>query len=411
MATSLCRVAVLGVLGTACSGQDSPSGPGGASTSRAFGIWQPGSFDTCTKEQHDAYSVTGPDGKVYPAWHPSTGPGGCSFGHEHGRDPGGSDLYSGVGSPPFGYANEVLAAADPANPRDEDHVGHKIEWENDLVLRLGGDGAGSATAVCDVLYKIHQGTHSKDAFTNNLHEVAYHLRCDEGSEVHVTMLLAIGRPGQFTRACTESEDIPAGAPTPANSPVGFGIRYIQDRTCVERHMLVPSGQTSNYVSALDERWNTWNYVERSPGQPLLFFNPHFHVELPSRFYDPSLAPAVGRSIDVCYETTVAGERASGGACDASTAAGASTGVTFDDPRSAFNGSAHSIQLNLTRLTNAGGPAVWYTDPLGRRASPARFANSITQRIAPVTQEIGIDFDGPYIGDGRTYDGPGVRSPN
>jgi hypothetical protein len=59
----------------------------------------------------------------------------------------------------------------------------------------------------------------------------------------------------------------------------------------------------------------------------------------------------------------------------------------------------------------GGPAVWYTDPLGRRASPARFANSITQRIAPVTQEIGIDFDGPYIGDGRTYDGPGVRSPN
>lgn len=411
MPSPLRRAALLGLLGTACSGQDGPSAPGGAATGRSFGIWQPGSYDTCTKEQHDAYVVAGPDGKAYPTWHPPTGPGGCSFGHEHGRDPRGSDLFGSVGSPPFGYANEVLAAADPAHPRDEDHVGHKVEWENDVTLRLGGDAAGGATTVCDVLYKIHQGTHSKDAFTNNLHEVVYHLRCDEGSEAHVTMLLAIGLPGRFTRACTESDDIAAGAPTPANSPPGFGARYIPDRTCVERHMLVPPDRQSNYVSALHERWNTWNYVERSPTAPVLFFNPHFHVELPSRFHDPALAPAVGRPIDVCYETTAGGMRASGGACSASTEGGTLAGVTYDDPRSRFNGAAHSIQLNITRFTNAGGPPVWYTDALGRRASAERFANSIAQRISPVNQEIGMDFDSPYIGAERDYAGPGVRSPN
>ena len=50
----------------------------------------------------------------------------------------------------------------------------------------------------------------------------------------------------------------------------------------------------------------------------MFFNPHFHVELPSRFYDPALTPAVGRPIDVCYETAAGDERASGGVCAAST---------------------------------------------------------------------------------------------
>ena len=89
----------------ACSG-DQFVDPGSAPASRAFGLWNPGPFDSCTKEQHDAYAVLGPDGKVYPTWHPPTGPGGCSFGHEHGRDPSGSDLYDDTGDLPFGVANE-----------------------------------------------------------------------------------------------------------------------------------------------------------------------------------------------------------------------------------------------------------------------------------------------------------------
>ena len=85
----------------ACASQDDLIDPGDAVPSRAFGNWHPGAHDTCTQEQHDAYSVIGPDGKAYPTWHPPTGPGGCSFGHEHGRDPSGSDLYADLDGLPL----------------------------------------------------------------------------------------------------------------------------------------------------------------------------------------------------------------------------------------------------------------------------------------------------------------------
>jgi hypothetical protein len=129
-----------------------PSG-GSSVDAASFGIWNPSSRDTCTKAQHDSYSVIGPDGKRYPTWHPPTGPGGCSFGHEHGRDPKGSSLWSqiqqhfyydangnGVMDPqeaavtgiPFGYGNEQMDVYSAARGlhvmRHEDHVGHKVDW-------------------------------------------------------------------------------------------------------------------------------------------------------------------------------------------------------------------------------------------------------------------------------------------
>ena len=79
----------------------------------AWGIWVPGPGDNCTQAIHDQYSTVGPDGKLYPTWHPPTDPAtGCSFGHEHGRDPRGSALYGVVGDIPFGYANEQLETWD-----------------------------------------------------------------------------------------------------------------------------------------------------------------------------------------------------------------------------------------------------------------------------------------------------------
>src|SRR2546429_279704 len=167
-----------------------------------YGIWRPGRRDDCTADIHNRYSVVGPDRKLYPTWHPPVDPvTGCSFGHDHGRDPRGSALYAEVGPIPFGYANEQLDVYDPANPRHEDHFGHKIEWENDVPMRFRSAAAGSLFEIrCDVLAKLHQGTHSKDAFTNNLHELAYHLRCSDGTQLHITLLAAIGDPGQFDRS-------------------------------------------------------------------------------------------------------------------------------------------------------------------------------------------------------------------
>lgn len=412
MLRTISGLAVLGLLGAvACSDQDRLVDPADAVASRAYGIWQPGTYDTCDGEQHDAFAAIGPDGKAYPTWHPPTGPGGCSFGHEHGRDPSGSDLFADIGALPFGVANEMLATSDPANPRDEDHVGHKVEWENDVPLALSGDGRSASTTVCDVLLKLHQGTHSADAFTNNLHELVYHLRCEDGSEMHVTLLVAIGKPGEFERSCETGRRVSAGPPRPANSPAGFGTRRIPDRVCIERHMLVPPGEPSDYQAALHESWQLYSSIDRSDGHSLAFFNPYFQVRLPSRFHDPSVGSRLGRPIDACHEGSTSGERAGGGPCDSSTDSGSGSPIPYDDPRSLFNGAERTVSINSVRISNAGGAEVWYTDAVGRRGSTTPFPGALRQVVASVNRYIGVDIGGPSIGAERHYGGPGVRAPN
>ncbi len=378
----------------------------------SFGIWTPGPRDDCSAAQHDAYSVVGPDHKRYPTWHPPIDPvTGCSFGHDHGRDPRGSALYREVGPIPFGYANEQLDVYDPLTTRHEDHFGHKIEWQNDVPMHFGSDAADAIFAVrCDVLTKLHQGTHSKDAFTNNLHELAYHIRCSDGTELHITMLAAIGEPGQFVRSC-DGATVAVGPATPPNSPSGGGERIIPDRTCVDRDILVPAGQFSNF-GTLHESWQTSNAIRRDDGHTLAFFNPYFQVSRPSRFYDPALAGLVGRPVDVCYEVTPTGERARGNDCDVSTGGGTIAGVTFDDPRSAFNGVTRAVDVNSNFIANAAGPEVWYTDPFGKHGRTQPFPGSIRQSIARIDNERGgLDLAGPTIGRNRDYGGPRVHAPN
>ena len=65
------------VVAAAASARDdvaSPTPPVATGPAKAFGLWTPGPNDTCTKDQHDAYSVVGPDGKLYPTWHPPVDP-------------------------------------------------------------------------------------------------------------------------------------------------------------------------------------------------------------------------------------------------------------------------------------------------------------------------------------------------
>jgi hypothetical protein len=405
--TAVLALALLTSIG--CSSERSLD-PVAGEPSRAFGIWSPGPDDTCTKEQHDAHATVGPDGKSYPTWHSATGPGGCTFGHEHGRDPSGSNLYDDADGLPFGFANEMRAIADPANPRDEDHVGHKVEWENDVpLLAVNGSSAG-ATVRCSVLTKLHQGTHSKDAFTNNLHELVYHVRCEDRTEMHVTMLAAIGRPGHFRRSCDRGVFVVAeGTPVPANSPIGEGSRTIPDRVCIDEHLLVPEGRQSNYDGALHEIWETWNTIFRADGSELAFFDPYFHVYLPSRFHDPGATGILGRPMDACYELTV-GERARGGYCDLATAGGTAAGIAFDSPRSPFNGVSRALTVNANRVSNAAGPEVWYTDALGQGARQTEFEGSIRQRFSVGASTVGFSI-GPTVGGGRDYTGAGVRPPN
>jgi hypothetical protein len=379
-------------------------------SSVAFGRWTPGPNDTCTQAQHDAFQTIGPDGKLYPTWHPPDDPAtGCTFGHDHGRDPSGSALFAAVGPIPFGYANEQLDTWDPASPRHEDHVGHKVEWEDNFEATPGGAAGELLATRCSMLTKLHQGTHSRDAFTNNLHELVYHIACTDGTEIHMTMMTAIGKAGEFVASCDRDRHVFVGTPNPANSPDGGGKRIIPDRQCVEEEILVPDGERSSFGS-LRESWEVSARIRQDGGGTLASINPYYQVFFPSRFHDPALADVTGRPIAVCYETEPNGDTADDGACEESTNSGSLAGLTFDDPRSAFNGVQRAVDINSNNVRNAEGPAVWYSDPFGDHAQTEAFPGSIRQYIARMDNG-GVDPGGKTFGRDREYGSSGTHAPN
>lgn len=412
-----CVVAALplfALLLTACDqSSDLFSAPDEAiGTSVAYGVWEPSPHDTCSKQIHDSYSVIGPDGKLYPTWHPPTDPSGCTFGHEHGRDPRGSDLYGEVGPIPFALANEALDQYDPLGRRHEDHVGHKVEWENNIRLNVGGGAASLLEVECDVMTKLHQGTHSRDAFTNNLHEVVYHIRCSDGAGFSATFLAAIGKAGELVASCDRGRRIDVGTPTPANSPSGGGKRAIPDRQCIEQHILRSGDQNSNFNSGLRESWEISGRIRTNEGRTIASFNPYYQVLFPSRFFDPAMPGLVGRPIDVCYEVTAEGRRANGSMCEQSTGDGQILGVEYDNPQSRFNGVERFVDINANRVSNLDGPEIWYSDPFGMNASTEPFPGSIKQWVARADNSA-FDTHGPVIGKSRskTYGDASVHAPN
>lgn len=384
--------------------------PANGVPSVAFLAWTPGPGDTCTIEIHNRYNTIGPDGKIYPTWHPPVDPAtGCTFGHEHGRDPHGSHLYASVGDIPLGYANEQLDTWDPNGKRHEDHYGHKIEWENDVTMHIEGIADEVLNLKCDIMTKLHQGTHSKDAFTNNLHELVYHIKCTDGTEMHVTTMNPIGQPGGFTRTC-DGARIDVGTPNPSNSPSGGGQRVIPDRVCVDRFVLVPQGQNTSFNNGIHESWQTNTSIRMEDGKTIASFDPYYQVNMPSRFHDPGMADITGRMINVCYEVESNGDRARSTACNSATANGTITGMVQTDPRSPFNGVSRFVDINGNRVDNANGPLVVYTDPFGKHGKTSPFPGSIKQIISR-TNNSAVPFHGPRIGDSRNYGGVGVHAPN
>ncbi len=390
------------IFATGCY-EGAPVGPDDApaGVSRAFSAWAPGASDTCAPEIHDKFAVVGVDGKLYPTWHPPVDPEtGCSFGHEHGRNPRGSDLYPDVGDIPFGYVNEVADLFAP-------HVGHKIEWENDVRMSAGFGDVGDALFEirCDVLVELHQGSAGAGSFIQPMHELVYHARCDGGTELHVSVMSAIGHAGEFVSNCDSDLHIEVAPGLPAGAPDGGGKRRIPTRDCIERHVFVPEGGRSNFSAALRESWQMSQSIRTVSGHRLASIGPYFNVFNPSRYYDPSSPDLVGRPIDLCYEVLENGHRARGSMCE-----GVVDGLTFDDPRSPFDGAHRDVDINSIRITNADGPEVWYTDVFGHNARREPFPKSIRQIIARVDNEA-VTPSGPSIGRDRHYGVGGVHAPN
>jgi hypothetical protein len=102
---------------------------------------------------HDAYKTTGPDGKLYPTWHPITETTyECTFGHEHGSDPREFIGYSACGMPPFGYVDKKVRM-------DFGHVDYKV-----YVVNANTRGKG-------MLRSFHMGTSLPMRSTMRWHEL------------------------------------------------------------------------------------------------------------------------------------------------------------------------------------------------------------------------------------------------
>lgn len=398
-----------------------------AQPSYAAANWTPTSFDTCPVSVHERYSVIGPDGKRYPTWHPptTTDPATgrtCTFGHEHGRDPQRSDIYRWVAEHlanpaapayagiPFGLATESLDVYAGANPgtriRHEDHVGYKADYENDVRL-LAADG-GSVGVTCDYLVSVHQGSHSPDAISNNVHELLYAVRCDDGTELISDTISRFGAPGQYTRACDPARTVTT---TDNGYPTGVGGRSIPDRGCIEQTTLVPAGSTTS-AWALYEKWSADNELKAADGHSIATYDSAFGVFDPSRYADASTATKIGRTLDLCWEVTPGGARARSAACDTATDHGSVAGAyAFGDPRSPFDGTHRDVYLRETRLDNAGGARLWWTDPYGEKGSTSPFPGALCQLVATVDTTARPRLQERVFGRNRPNDGEGVHAPN
>ncbi|GAA3750409.1 hypothetical protein GCM10022225_38340 [Plantactinospora mayteni] len=402
--------------------------PTGAQTSRAYDLiatanekgYLPRAGE-CSVEIHARYWTYGPDGKVYPTWHPNRDPSGCNFGHEHGDDPRQSDLYGTAGWPAFGYTSEVMMDSMPEHShRHEDHVGHKVLSVNNVNVIQGDNGSsffppqGTTIATCDVLLKFHQGTHSPDAFTNNIHELLFNQRCaasngGQVTEARFSALIPLGRAGGFSPSeCPGfgGAFINVGPPVPADSPSetrSLG-RLITEPGCVQA---IREGRT-HYdplypnpvpftVSDMDDFWFSDFQIT---GSGLNFrVAPLFYVVNPSRYYDPGKPNNLGRIVDLCY-TNLAG----GDYCNQARQAGQN--LAWDDPRSPFKGTLREFRPGTFAVRNTG-PTTVYTDVYGRNASTTPFAGSVRQYLSGSQSSAEL-----YVrGATRDYAANGVHAPN
>ncbi len=376
---------------------------------------------------HDRYWTYGPDGKAYNTWHPATAflPSGerCDFGHEHGMDPTQSVLLDDFGGvPPFGYVleqhHEDAMTHAGGQHRHEDHVGHKVTFSNNWEAAYGNSAGPKpriyrAGYVCNFISKIHQGAHSDDAFTNNLHEYFIAARCNDAGRVRpiasgdstffsAKMMVPFGRPNEFKDMGIGSpgtDDVPAaqggkkieiattqvigltGAPLALAAAIGpLADRYPSAPNNREftspnswewKDFSVTKKADQNALSQID-LWSQIINVE-SPGRVGLGdaggirFGAYYIVKNPSRYYDNNRR-AVLRTIDHCYNGQV---KANYLYC----ASAPATKVAFNSPESPFNGTFRAVNFKALRVQNEGGPTSWCTDVFGR--SPSNAINSVT----------------------------------
>ncbi len=402
--------------------------PAGIVRSHGFGNWPGDHLTQSCRDLHDSYWVQGPnagqspdpdhpDNRAYHTWHPAlavhpTTGERCDFGHEHGWDPtlAPADLFELSGGwPAFGYVTETMSGH-----RHEDHVGHKV-----TVARFRaaiGNGAGSepmydAGFECDWLSKIHQGSHSMDAFANHLHEYYLTLRCYDGlnsagvvdntvvgTEFSVKVMYTYGLPNEFVEdGC--SRDDPGTAtnetvfsastltgPEGQAAPVAHQETPIGTDSPNNRGFTCPSGLIWKDMSEIQQvdLWTQLVEIQGNDGQTALTIQPYYIIKNPARVvadYDGAAGERpsqVIRTIGLCYDD--AGTRLQRPFC----AGAPEVEPDWQSPDSPFNGTLRAVNFKSSHVANGGGPSTFCTTPAGRAVQdlPPCDVGNVTQTIMP-----------------------------
>lgn len=409
-----------------------PTVPAGPPPSKAYAErnWTPTALDTCPASLHRKYSVVGPEGKLYPSWHPATDidpatGASCTYGHEHGDDPATSDIYNWVTDfidadasksrgIPFGYVTEALdsyaAAHSSSVTRHEDNAGHKIIVANNVGVvgknpRVAVKDAQGNAIKCDYLIKFHQGSHSGDATKNNAHETLYAIQCTDGTELISSSLTRYGKANEFDRSCDGQKVLTSGS----NLPDGFGgRRLIPDMTCVDNDVLVPGNQQSN-IWSLYEVWESANRIQTADGTELASFDPWFGIRNPARVHAPGIIGEIVALVDTLFMVD---------GSDGGTAKGhpwdehSGEHIAKTDPASPFDGAQRDYYLQGTTVKNQSGPKVWWSDPWGDNAVAQAGTGLVRQWISNTDNSSWPELERRTFDLEKDYGaGNGVHAPN
>ncbi len=346
---------------------------------------------------------------------------------------------------PFAIANEHMdeyynkEGRDSIFVRHEDHVGHKIEFvnkETDVNTTLDGNvtssthempqlagtsglnipyyTTGSETykptgVVCTHLHKFHQGTHSGDAIRNNVHEVIFHSKCASvdvnginapayypGNTVILTGMMSFGNPGEYTRFCFANRTTkvcPDGKNADGSCVINDPLlskmpnaihsntsgRNMVDRYCLENFSTLNPG--NNFFGPY-ELWEGDLRIQTASGDMLAEHGRQWDVLDPIRFIDPKAATGFSyNSLQCAPGGAFDGIKFIGG-CDTRT-----QNIPWDSPQSGFRGLHRTTYFGRNRVSNPGGPQIWWTDPLGGNAASTQFTSGLKQFISPVEADI------------------------
>lgn len=294
----------------------------------------------CSKAVHNKYWVEGWDGKYYPTWHPAEDASDCRFGHEHGDDPRGSDLYKESGGIPFGFVHSRLMNSGGMGDRQEDHVGHKVIMRNNWIAVAGNPVNDGHTIKelgtdfeCDWLSKVHQGTHSADALGNNQHEYFLNISCADGTHAVIKQLAVWGAPSRVFNECSDNGDAhPSGDPylhpglidvgfdSSDNPPVHAEDPNPENSDATETGWPVNDGKREfgcikdkvNGYKDLMELWKP-DGVMRTPENGSIHFSPYYITKNPTRYVDPDwqehgLPNGYINTVDLCIRGSLAWEK-------------------------------------------------------------------------------------------------------